>query len=108
VGVKVRADRREWGEPLEIGGGPIASAVTRMSGWRAWFAIAITLPVLDIKVPTVEETERLDRVGIATISTRYRIGPVASLAATALAFVSVSRSLAVHARLALLFAKSER
>lgn len=50
----------------------------------------------------------IDRRGVATISARYRLGPVGYLVATGLAFLSVPLSLAVHTALALLFAKAER
>lgn len=50
----------------------------------------------------------VDRRGVATISSRYRLGPIGYLAATGLALLSVTASLGLHAALALLFAKGER
>jgi len=49
----------------------------------------------------------VDREAVDTISKRYRFGPVLYAAATAIAFVSVAASLALHASLAILFALPE-
>ena len=46
--------------------------------------------------------------GVQTITSRYRLGPIGYLVATATAFVSVWLSLAIHTALAMLFAKSEK
>lgn len=66
------------------------------------FAIAITLLIIEVKVPHAVEVQT------AAISKRYRRRPVGCGVSVALAFVSVWLALAVHGELAALFALSER
>jgi uncharacterized membrane protein len=49
-----------------------------------------------------------DPQAVKTITSRYRLGPLGYAAATALAFVNVWASLATHAALAVLFARTEK